>query len=63
MAGLLDEQISNFYTDGRIYAYRIVFLFYDNLCVYPAERIDLLNIEPQINPNNFLSSFEQNSTS
>ncbi len=63
MAGLLDEQISNFTTDGRIYSYRIVFLFNDNLCVYPAERIDFINVEPQINSSNFLSIFEHNKTS
>ena len=63
MAGLLDKHISNISTDSKIYPYRIVYLFYDNLCIYPAERIDLLEIEPKINPSNFLSYFEQNSTS
>jgi hypothetical protein len=46
MAEFLDKQIGSFTADGNNYPYRIVYLFYDNLCIYPAERIDLLEIEP-----------------
>jgi hypothetical protein len=62
MAGLLNNEIRNFTLDGRIYKYKAVFLFYDNLCVYPAQRIDSLEISPEIKPSNFLSYFERNTT-
>ena len=44
MAELLNNEIKNFTLDGRIYKYKVVFLFYYNLCVYPAQRIDSLKI-------------------
>jgi len=35
--------------------YRLVFLFNDNLCVYPAERIDNLKVHPRLNATNYLT--------
>jgi hypothetical protein len=43
-----------------IQPHRLIFLFEDNLCIYPAQRFDSLEVSPPLNAKNYLAKLKSN---
>jgi hypothetical protein len=56
LSNVWEQVISPPNQTDKILPYRLVFLFDDNICVYPAQRIDQLKVHPRLNALNYLPS-------
>jgi hypothetical protein len=61
LSSVWDQQIRPANETYTIEPYRLVFMFEDNLCVYPAERIDDLKVHPRLNSSNYLTQMRNSS--